>query len=209
MPSLSLPHGFAWIAIPSHQYSVMTTCQQTGFEMFDVQVDVGRSLCIMPLIDESPFRAFSCHYSLLVRIPCCGIWLVSSEEKREALVLIAAQAPITEIFPLWWKMIWEQGVTTVFMLTKLEEKGRVKAEQYWPLQIGPLADKHRRMLIHARMHIQTHTLALSPLSNTYTKVTLPAGMLFVRQLTVSSVPWHQSVVWVVHKVNPLSTRRSP
>lgn len=29
-------------------------------------------------------------------------------------------------------MVWEEGTVTVVMLTKLEERTRVKCDQYWP-----------------------------------------------------------------------------
>lgn len=29
-------------------------------------------------------------------------------------------------------MVWEQGTTTIVMMTKLEERTRIKCDQYWP-----------------------------------------------------------------------------
>eukprot|EP01006_Ploeotia_vitrea_P037061 TRINITY_DN66088_c5_g1_i2.p1 TRINITY_DN66088_c5_g1~~TRINITY_DN66088_c5_g1_i2.p1 ORF type:complete len:182 (-),score=79.91 TRINITY_DN66088_c5_g1_i2:101-646(-) len=45
---------------------------------------------------------------------------------------IAAQAPPAPAFNDWWRMVWEQGVKLMLMITRLMEKGRVKASIYWP-----------------------------------------------------------------------------
>lgn len=45
---------------------------------------------------------------------------------------ISAQAPIPGTFEDWWLMLWEQDVRVALMLTRLVEKGTVKAHQYWP-----------------------------------------------------------------------------
>jgi len=45
---------------------------------------------------------------------------------------IACQAPLPATFADFWRMVWEQGVPILIMLTPLVEKSRVKAHQYWP-----------------------------------------------------------------------------
>jgi len=44
---------------------------------------------------------------------------------------IATQAPLPNTFSQFYQMIWENNVPLVVMLTKLEECGRKKADQYW------------------------------------------------------------------------------
>nr|XP_020509241.1 LOW QUALITY PROTEIN: receptor-type tyrosine-protein phosphatase beta [Labrus bergylta] len=51
---------------------------------------------------------------------------------------VATQGPLPGTKDDFWKMVWEQNVHNVVMVTQCVEKGRVKCDHYWPLDQDPL-----------------------------------------------------------------------
>ncbi|XP_064626440.1 receptor-type tyrosine-protein phosphatase T-like [Lineus longissimus] len=84
---------------------------------------------------------------------------------------IASQGPLPDSVTATWRMIWQERCDTIIMLTKLEEMGKKKCEQYWPSQgrktYGPftvqLAEEYKftdyvKLILKVTLKGEVHTV---------------------------------------------------
>ncbi|XP_036416518.1 receptor-type tyrosine-protein phosphatase H [Colossoma macropomum] len=71
---------------------------------------------------------------------------------------IAAQGPLASTVSDFWRMVWEQKSQAIVMLTNCTESGRVKCEQYWPLDYTPCAYGNLLVTIQSEQKEKSWTL---------------------------------------------------
>ncbi|XP_050678387.1 tyrosine-protein phosphatase 69D [Leptidea sinapis] len=59
----------------------------------------------------------------------------ASDLNQERKKFICAQGPTDTTVNDFWRMIWEQGLELIVMLTNLEEYSKVKCSKYWPDEV--------------------------------------------------------------------------
>ncbi|KAF5907896.1 receptor-type tyrosine-protein phosphatase beta-like, partial [Clarias magur] len=86
-----------------------------------------------------PYDATRVKLSCLEDDPCSDYinasFIPGNNFRRE---YIATQGPLPGTKDDFWRMVWEQNVHNVVMVTQCVEKGRLKCDQYWPTDREPL-----------------------------------------------------------------------
>ncbi|KAK0406999.1 hypothetical protein QR680_018938 [Steinernema hermaphroditum] len=80
----------------------------------------------------------SSRVTLTLNVPPEGDYIHANWVKLEGCdkTFIAAQGPLDTTISDFWRMVHQEGVTTILMLCRTEESGKVKCSQYWPLEQG-------------------------------------------------------------------------
>ncbi|KAM4615531.1 receptor-type tyrosine-protein phosphatase beta isoform 2-T2 [Polymixia lowei] len=86
-----------------------------------------------------PYDSTRVKLSYLEDDPCSDYinasYIPGNNYRRE---YIATQGPLPGTKDDFWRMAWEHNVYNVVMVTQCVEKGRVKCDQYWPVDREPL-----------------------------------------------------------------------
>jgi protein tyrosine phosphatase len=72
----------------------------------------------------------------------------------------------------FWRMVWEQQSNTIVMLTKLEERSRLKCDQYWPTKGTEVYDNCMQVSLVDFTELATYsirTFIIQPV-NTYGQI---------------------------------------
>ncbi|XP_056306450.1 receptor-type tyrosine-protein phosphatase H [Danio aesculapii] len=84
---------------------------------------------------------------------------------------IAAQGPLPSTVNDFWRMVWEKKSSTIVMVTNCTEGGRVKCEQYWPLDYTPCLYENLLVTVKSENKSQSWTLREFNVKNKMTSET--------------------------------------
>ena len=95
-----------------------------------------------------------------------------SDGYRKRNCYIATQGPLPSTLGDFWRMVWEQQTCTIVMMTKLEERSRLKCDQYWPNKGTDVYDSAMQVTLVDFTELATYsirTFVIAPV-NTYAQI---------------------------------------
>ncbi|KAM5237789.1 receptor-type tyrosine-protein phosphatase V-like [Ctenodactylus gundi] len=156
-----MPHSLRWtyrpIPIHSFRQSYETKSahgHQAFFQEFEELKEVGRE---QPRLEaEHPANTTKNRYPHVLPYDHSRVRLAQLEEEPHSDYInanfipgythpqefIATQGPLKKTLEDFWRLVWEQQVHTIVMLTVGMENGRVLCEHYWPADSNPVTHGH-------------------------------------------------------------------
>ncbi|ESO00970.1 hypothetical protein HELRODRAFT_192507 [Helobdella robusta] len=103
---------------------------------------------------------------------------------------IATQGPLPETFDDFWRMVWQEGSDVIVMVTKLEERNRIKCNQYWPMRGSEMFGDIEVVLMESveLAHYTIRTLHITKTSNS--NPAEPIGRREIKHYQYTSWPDH-------------------
>lgn len=110
---------------------------------------------------------------------------VSGEREKE---YILTQAPKPETIPDFWRMVAQEKIPVVVMLTKLVENGKIKAHRYWPKINEPLFFEQFNISLIEKLKQESFTTRILELEHCQENVKRQVVQIHYKKWPDSGVP---------------------
>ena len=121
---------------------------------------------------------------------------------RKRNYYIATQGPLPSTFGDFWRMIWEQNTSSIVMMTKLEERSRLKCDQYWPSKGSEVYGNTMQVTLVDFTELSTYsirTFVICPV-NTYAQIQLSNNANNINFEMRREIKHYQFTAWPDHGV---------
>lgn len=115
---------------------------------------------------------------------------------------IATQGPLPTTIGDFWRMVWEQQTCTIVMMTKLEERSRLKCDQYWPSKNTEVYDNCMQVTLVDLTELSAYTIrtfVISPV-NSYAQSQMSLNSSNMNYETRREIKHFQFNAWPDHGV---------